>query len=62
MNPLSVIIIGALIAVLITLVSGVVSMAKGGEFDQEHSTELMFKRVGFQGIAVVLLLVALVIA
>lgn len=52
----------ALLATVGALLAGVVSMARGGEFDREHSTQLMFARVGFQSVALVLLLVALFVA
>ncbi len=59
MNPLTILIVLALIATVGALGTGVVSMMRGGEFDEKHSTELMFARVGMQGAAVVLLLIAL---
>lgn len=59
MNPLTILIILALIATVAALGTGIVSMVRGGEFDQKHSTELMFARIGMQGAAVVLLLIAL---
>ncbi|NIR29903.1 MAG: twin transmembrane helix small protein [Gammaproteobacteria bacterium] len=59
MNTLAVLIILALIATVAALVTGVGSMARGGEFDRKHSHQLMFARVGFQGIAILLLLAAL---
>jgi hypothetical protein len=34
-------------------------MVRGGEYDNQHSTQLMYARVGFQGLALVLLMVAL---
>lgn len=59
MNPLTILIILALLATVAALGTGIVSMVRGGEFDEKHSTELMFARVGMQGAAVVLLLIAL---
>ena len=59
MNPLTILIVLALIATVGALGTGIVSMVRGGKFDEEHSTELMFARVGMQGTAVVLLLIAL---
>jgi len=52
----------ALLATVGTLLWGIVSMAKGGEFDQHHSHQLMFARVGLQGITLLFLLIALFIA
>lgn len=62
MNLLTAMIILALIATIGALGVGIASMARGGEFDQKHSTQLMFARVGLQGIALVLLLIALAAA
>jgi hypothetical protein len=38
------------------LVGGVVSMVHGGESDDKHATHYMIARVGFQALAVVLLI------
>ena len=62
MELLTVMIILALLATVGALGAGVVSMVRGGQYDQEHATQLMFARVGFQGAALVLLLIALYIA
>lgn len=62
MDLLSFLIIFALLATLGALGFGVVSMIHGGEFDRRHSNQLMWMRIGFQGAAVVLLLLALVVA
>jgi hypothetical protein len=37
-------------------------MAQGGEFDRKHSTQLMFARVGMQGVTVLLLFLAVYLA
>ena len=50
----------ALIATIGALGAGVASVVQGGEYDRKHGVQLMFARVGFQGIALVLLLIALV--
>ena len=55
-------IILALLATIAALGVGIVSMMRGGDFDQKHSTQLMYTRVGFQGAALVLLLIALYVA
>ena len=62
MNILTTIIILALLATIGALVMGVVSMARGGEFDRQHSTQLMFARIGFQALALLLLVAALLAA
>ena len=52
----------ALLATIAALGVGIVSMMRGGDFDQRHSAQLMYTRVGFQGLALVLLLIALYVA
>lgn len=60
MAVLTALIILALVATIVSLGWGVVSMAHGGDYDTKHSTQLMGARVGFQGLAIVLLLIALI--
>jgi len=62
MSLLSFMIILALLATVGALGAGLVSMVRGGEYDRQHATQLMTARVGFQGVAVVLLLLALYMA
>ncbi|NCF26063.1 MAG: twin transmembrane helix small protein [Gammaproteobacteria bacterium] len=62
MSLLSFMIVLALLATVGALGAGIVSMVRGGEYDREHGTQLMAARVGFQGVAVVLMLVALYVA
>ena len=45
-----------LIAVLIVLLIGIISMLKGGEFNKRWSNKLMRARVALQGLAVILIL------
>lgn len=59
MSFITFMIILALLATIGALGTGIVSMVRGGEFDRLHSTQLMYARVGFQGLALVLLIVAL---
>ncbi len=59
MTTLTVLVIIGLAATALTLVTGVASMAHGGRFDRRHSVQLMFTRVGVQGVTLVLLLIAL---
>lgn len=47
-----------LAATTVVLIAGVISMARGGEFDRRHSVELMFARVGFHAVTVILVIVA----
>ena len=51
-----------LLAVVGSLFGGLVSMGVGGTFDDQNSERLMFARVGFQALAVALLLFMLVFA
>jgi fructose-specific phosphotransferase system IIC component len=62
MDMLSVVIVVALLMTVGILVTGIWSMAHGGEFDQKHSTQLMFARVGMQGFTLLLLLLAFFLA
>jgi len=59
MSVLTLMIILALIATLAALFWGVGSMAHGGTYDDEHSDEIMFVRVGLQALAFVLIVLAL---
>lgn len=52
----------ALIATVVSLVWGVGSMAAGGQFDDKHYTQFMTARVGFQVLAIVLLIIASVMS
>ncbi len=40
--------------VVASLVSGLVSMAHGGQFDQKHATHFMFARIGLQGFVILI--------
>jgi len=62
MTLLNILILAALLATAAALIGGIVSMAHGGEYDKRHSAQFMFARVGFQGLALVLLIVALLVA
>lgn len=56
-----ILVIVALLATIAALISGIASMAHGEEFDRRHSVQLMFTRVGLQGVTLVLLLMALLL-
>lgn len=60
MNPISLLVIAALIATVVVLVMGIRSMARGGEYDREHAEKFMWERVALQGLVVVLLVIAAV--
>lgn len=62
MTTLTTLIIFALIATIAALGWGIGSMAHGGSFDAKHSHQFMSARVGFQGLAIVLLLIALLVS
>lgn len=62
MNILNVVIVLALLMTVGLIGTGIWSMAHGGEFDRKHSTQIMFARVGMQGITLVLLLLAIYLA
>ncbi len=62
MEFLPFIIVVALLATLAALGAGVVSMVRGGHYDHEHAAQLMASRVGFQGLAVILMMIALLLA
>ena len=59
MTMLTVVIVLAMLGTAAALIWGVGSMAHGGKFDQRHSQQLMFARVGLQGVTLLLLLIAL---
>jgi len=56
---LTTVVILAAIATAIVLLMGVRSMAHGGEYDRQHSGGLMTARVALQGVAFVLMLIAI---
>ncbi len=58
MNLLTVLIIFALIATIVSLAAGLRSMGKGGNYDIQHADEFMSARIISQGIALLLLIVA----
>lgn len=43
------------------LFTGLGSMVKGGEFDDQHGHQLMFARVGMQGITLLLVVLAVLL-
>ncbi len=57
-----VLIIIALICVVLSLLMGIISMAKGGEFNAKYGNLLMRARVASQAVAVVLLLIMMMTA
>lgn len=55
MDVMLIIIIFAMIATLVTTVLGLISMSSGGSTDREFSTPLMWARIGFQVLTLLLL-------
>ncbi len=62
MTILTWVIVGALLMTIGLIGTGIWSMAHGGQFDDKHSTQLMFARVAMQGITILLLLFAVYLA
>ena len=61
MDPLVVVVVLALVAVVITLFMGLLAMSGGESLDRDFGTPLMWTRVGLQAFAVALLIVALLL-
>ncbi len=59
MKIITILVLMALIATVVSMVAGIGSMAKGGEYDNKHSGQFMNARILFQGIAALLLIMAL---
>jgi hypothetical protein len=59
MNTMTLLVVAGLVATILALIEGIASMAHGGVLDQARSHILMFRRVGWQALTVVLLLLAL---
>jgi len=60
MDIMTTLIVLALVATIVSLVWGVGSMAVGSEFDHKHDAQFMNARVAFQGVAVALILAAII--
>jgi len=58
MDPLLILIILALVAASVAMLLGILVMGGGGATDRWLSTPLMWVRVGFQGLTVLLLVLA----
>lgn len=59
MDLLTVIIIIALLATVVALLFGLMSLGQGGSFDKDFGTGFMWARVGLQAVAIALLVLAL---
>lgn len=62
MSPLTIVILLALAATVYSLVCGITAMATRTEVGHHDSNGWMFRRVGFQALTVVLLIVAMLTA
>lgn len=62
MSVLTYVIILAMVLTIAVLATGIGSMVHGDEFDRKHGTQLMFARVGMQGLTLLLLFIALYLA
>lgn len=61
MDVVTLLIVFALLATVVSLILGVRSMGRGGESDEARSGKYMLMRVGFQGVTLVLLVIALLV-
>lgn len=59
MDILSIVIVLALVATVVTLLMGLITMGSGDSLDRELSEPLMWTRIGLQGFAILLLFVAI---
>ena len=60
-DPLFLIVIAAAIGVLIILLIGIGSFAKGGEFNRKHANRIMRYRIAAQAFTVILVLLFVLI-
>lgn len=61
MDPLLVVIILALLATILAMGLGLLAMSGGGAMDRQFSTKLMWARVAFQALTLLLLIVAVLL-
>ena len=62
MDLLTIVIMISLVLTIAVLVIGIGSMAHGGEFDEKHSEQFMYARVGMQAVTLILLMFAVYLA
>ena len=62
MSVLTAVSVLAMMVTVGVLVTGIWSMAHGGDFDKKHSDQLMASRVGAQAVTLILLLIAVYLA
>ncbi len=56
MDPLYLLVVVAILAVVIVLMIGLGGFATGGEFNKKYANKLMRWRIGLQAVAIVLIL------
>jgi hypothetical protein len=61
MDILTIVVVLALVATVITMLMGVFSMGAGGNVDEYAGERLMWARIVLQGLAALLMIVALVL-
>jgi hypothetical protein len=61
MDTLTIVVVLALIATVVTMLMGVFTMGAGGDVDKYAGERLMWIRIVLQGLAALLMIVALVI-
>jgi Hypoxia induced protein conserved region len=61
MDLLVVVIILAMVATVVTTVLGLISMSGGGATDRDFSTPLMWTRIAFQALTLLLLGIAILV-
>jgi len=59
MDMMTMFVLLAALATAISLFNGITSMAHGGESDQQRSHWLMFRRVGWQALTILFLLLGM---
>ncbi len=59
---LAIVLLVAMAAVVVTLFAGLIGMARGGDFNARYGNVLMRWRVVLQGVAVLVLVIALIAA
>jgi uncharacterized membrane protein YciS (DUF1049 family) len=62
MTIMTAVVMVGLLATVAVLITGIASMARGGDFDLHHSHQLMAARVGFQAVTLLAVLIAVALA
>ena len=61
MDTLTIVVVLALVATIVTMLLGIFSMGAGGETDEFAGSRLMWARVGLQALTVLLMFIALLV-